>query len=187
MGHSRPADPSALIPDDSLCEKWSKPEPNAHGVMIRTCKCGRAQIVRPSTSNLVVPVLDGQFLPGCWRLGDAKDMIDAAARGDALPVSKQPFRPPTTYRRVDPELAKASWDKTVEEVRAHLSGETATAQNEAREAALATMGLARDADPALIKKTWQKFMAQNHPDKFPGDEAVEARWKEMKKAYETLS
>ncbi|ATY63781.1 DNAJ domain containing [Cordyceps militaris] len=49
------------------------------------------------------------------------------------------------------------------------------------------MGLEKDAGPDEIKKAYRKMAVKLHPDKNPGDEEAEAKFKDMQEAYETLS
>lgn len=49
------------------------------------------------------------------------------------------------------------------------------------------LGVARDADEATIKKAFRRIAMKLHPDRNPGDEAAEAKFKEAKEAYEVLS
>ena len=51
----------------------------------------------------------------------------------------------------------------------------------------ATLGVARDASPADIKKAFRKLARANHPDLNKGDAAAEARFKEVNEAHEVLS
>ena len=49
-----------------------------------------------------------------------------------------------------------------------------------------TLGVARDADPGALKAAYRKLAMKYHPDRNPGDEAAEARFKEINEAYEVL-
>ncbi|TQV99441.1 DNAJ domain-containing protein [Cordyceps javanica] len=49
------------------------------------------------------------------------------------------------------------------------------------------MGLEKDANADEIKKAYRKMAVKLHPDKNPGDEEAEAKFKDMQEAYETLS
>ncbi|HSY16471.1 MAG TPA: molecular chaperone DnaJ, partial [Jatrophihabitantaceae bacterium] len=51
----------------------------------------------------------------------------------------------------------------------------------------ATLGVAKDAEPAVIKKAYRKLARELHPDKNPGDAKAEARFKETSEAYDVLS
>lgn len=50
-----------------------------------------------------------------------------------------------------------------------------------------TLGLARDASPAEIKKAFRRLARQHHPDKQPGDTAAEQRFKLINEAHAVLS
>ncbi|MFN3239978.1 MAG: molecular chaperone DnaJ [Planctomycetota bacterium] len=49
------------------------------------------------------------------------------------------------------------------------------------------LGVDRSADDDTIKKAYRKLAIANHPDKNPGDEAAEKRFKEAAEAYAVLS
>jgi molecular chaperone DnaJ len=49
------------------------------------------------------------------------------------------------------------------------------------------LGLSRDASPEQIKKAYRQKALKFHPDKNPGDETAEAKFKEAAEAYEVLS
>jgi molecular chaperone DnaJ len=51
----------------------------------------------------------------------------------------------------------------------------------------ATLGVAKDASPQDIKKSYRKLAQQLHPDANPGDKAAEDRFKEIGRAYAVLS
>jgi molecular chaperone DnaJ len=50
-----------------------------------------------------------------------------------------------------------------------------------------TLGVAKNASADEIKKAYRKLVRQYHPDKNPGDDAAEARFKEVQGAYDLLS
>ncbi|KAK5654130.1 hypothetical protein OQA88_7561 [Cercophora sp. LCS_1] len=49
------------------------------------------------------------------------------------------------------------------------------------------LGLEKSADETQVKKAYRKLAIIHHPDKNPGDENAEARFKDISEAYETLS
>ena len=49
-----------------------------------------------------------------------------------------------------------------------------------------SLGVAKDADAANIKKAYRKLAQQLHPDKNPGDATAEERFKEVSEAYDVL-
>lgn len=49
------------------------------------------------------------------------------------------------------------------------------------------LGVAKDADPDVIKKAYRKMAMQFHPDKNPGNPEAEEKFKEAAAAYEVLS
>lgn len=49
------------------------------------------------------------------------------------------------------------------------------------------LGVAKDAEPAAIKKAYRKLARKYHPDKNPGDTKAEARFKDIGEAYGVLS
>ncbi len=51
----------------------------------------------------------------------------------------------------------------------------------------ATLGIDRDADASEIKKSYRKLAMKYHPDKNPGDEVAEKKFKELNEANDVLS
>lgn len=49
------------------------------------------------------------------------------------------------------------------------------------------LGVSRDADSKTLKRAFHKLAKDNHPDRHPGDEKAEARFKEINHAYDILS
>lgn len=49
-----------------------------------------------------------------------------------------------------------------------------------------TLGIARDADEKVLKSAFRKKAMGCHPDRNPGDEQAEARFKDLNEAYEAL-
>lgn len=49
------------------------------------------------------------------------------------------------------------------------------------------LGVAKNASQDEIKKAYRKLAMKHHPDRNPGDKTAEAKFKEMKEAYEVLS
>lgn len=50
-----------------------------------------------------------------------------------------------------------------------------------------TLGVAKTADAAEIKRAFRKLTQQHHPDKNPGDKVAEDKFKDISSAYEVLS
>jgi len=48
------------------------------------------------------------------------------------------------------------------------------------------LGVAKDAEPAAIKKAYRKLARENHPDSRPGDQAAEDRFKQVAEAYDVV-
>ncbi len=51
----------------------------------------------------------------------------------------------------------------------------------------AVLGVPRTAKPGEIKKAYRKLARQHHPDRNPGDNAAERRFKEVNEAHEVLA
>lgn len=92
------------------------------------------------------------------------------------------------------------WEDSVKEWKniAELHPEDNTIPKEVRKAELELkkslrkdlykiMGLEKDAGPDEIKRAYRRMAVKLHPDKNPGDEQAEAKFKDMQEAYETLS
>ncbi len=50
-----------------------------------------------------------------------------------------------------------------------------------------TLGVAQNASPEDIKKAYRKMAMKHHPDRNPDDTSAEAKFKDVQKAYDTLS
>jgi molecular chaperone DnaJ len=50
-----------------------------------------------------------------------------------------------------------------------------------------SLGVKKDASQDEIKKAYRKLVRQYHPDKNPGDDAAEAKFKEVQSAYDVIS
>lgn len=50
----------------------------------------------------------------------------------------------------------------------------------------AVLGVPKDADAATIKKSYRKLARDLHPDKNPGNKAMESRFKDVNRAYEVV-
>jgi len=48
------------------------------------------------------------------------------------------------------------------------------------------LGVSRDADDAALKKAYRRLAMKHHPDRNPGDEVAEEKFKEAKEAFEVL-
>ena len=49
-----------------------------------------------------------------------------------------------------------------------------------------TLGVSRDADEAALKSAYRKLAMQYHPDRNPGDNSAEQKFKDINEAYDTL-
>lgn len=92
------------------------------------------------------------------------------------------------------------WEDSVKEWKTiqELDSEDPTIAKEVRKAELELkksqrkdyyklLEVGKDAGPDEIKKAYRKMAVKLHPDKNPGDEQAEAKFKDMQEAYETLS
>jgi DnaJ family protein C protein 7 len=92
------------------------------------------------------------------------------------------------------------WEDAVKEWKSiqELDPEDRTIQKEIRKAELELkksqrkdyykiMGVEKDAGPDEIKRAYRKMAVRLHPDKNPGDENAESKFKDLSEAYETLS
>lgn len=92
------------------------------------------------------------------------------------------------------------WEDSVREWKAlqELEPEDAGIRKEIRKAELELkksqrkdyykiLGIEKDAGPDDIKKAYRKMAVKFHPDKNPGNDEAEAKFKDLQEAYETLS
>lgn len=182
--HLRPPDPALLVQTGEECPGWSKPATNAHGVSEYVCKCGRAKIVKVERRGLqamFLPILDDGALPPYFKLGEAKEAIEAVARGEQPPKMSRPKRRPLEYRNVGEEQGAASYEQTKAWFSARVTGVQETADQ-----ALTVLGLEPGATEAEIKSAFRRLTLQFHPDRNPGDEEAAARFREITEAAEKL-
>jgi hypothetical protein len=181
--HAVPPDPALLVQTGEECKGWSRTVENRHGVKERACKCGRARIVkvtRAGLQDMFLPMLDGETLPPYFKLGEAKDAVEAAAAGAPLPKASRPARV-HEYRNVGDEDAAQSYEQTKEWFRSRVGqAQQTTAQ------ALATLGLEASATVEEIKKAVKRLKMQHHPDRNPGDEAAADLFRQVTEAGDQL-
>ena len=60
-------------------------------------------------------------------------------------------------------------------------------KNMAKQDYYEALGVAKDADEREIKKAYKRLAMKYHPDRNPGDKGAEAKFKEIKEAYEILT
>lgn len=182
--HLRPQDPALFDLTVEECKGWSKATKNRHGVQQRTCKCGRARIVkatRPGLQDMFLAMLDGDVLPPYFKLGEAKDAVEAAAAGTPLPKASRPRRT-LEYRNVGDSAQ--SYERTKEWFRSRVGQAQEVQQTTAT--ALATLGLEADATVDDIKRAVRKLKLQHHPDRNQGDEAAAELFRKVTEAAEIL-
>jgi hypothetical protein len=183
--HLKPPDPALLVDAGEECRGWSKAVENRHGVQERICKCERARIIkvtRKGLQDMFLPMLDGDPLPPYFKLGEAKDAVEAAAAGQPLPRATRPFRQgPLEYRNIGEEAGTASYEAT----KAWMGGRVAGLK-EMASSALDMLGLQEGATPDEIKLTVRRLKMEFHPDRNPGDEEAADRFRQVIKAAELL-
>ncbi|EOO04138.1 putative small glutamine-rich tetratricopeptide repeat-containing protein a protein [Phaeoacremonium minimum UCRPA7] len=125
---------------------------------------------------------------------------DEAIRDCEKAISLDPSYTKARKTKANALGAAERWEDAVREWKsiAELDPEDRTIQKEVKRAELELkksqrkdyykiLAVAKDADDATIKKAYRKLAIVHHPDKNPGDEQAEARFKDISEAYETLS
>ncbi|PHH74017.1 hypothetical protein CDD83_4638 [Cordyceps sp. RAO-2017] len=128
-----------------------------------------------------------------------KQYDDAIADADRA-VSLDPSYTKARKTKANALGQSGKWEDSVREWKSiqELEPEDRTIPKEIRKAELELkksmrkdyykiMGVEKDAGPDDIKKAYRKLAVKLHPDKNPGDEEAEAKFKDMQEAYETLS
>jgi DnaJ family protein C protein 7 len=128
-----------------------------------------------------------------------KQYEDAIADSDRA-VSLDPGYTKARKTKANALGQAGKWDDSVKEWKSiqELEPEDRSIAQEVRKAELELkkslrkdyykiMGLGKDAGPDEIKRAYRKMAVKLHPDKNPGDEQAEAKFKDMQEAYETLS
>ncbi len=182
--HLCPPDPALLVQTGDECKGWAKSTVNRHGVQGRACKCGRARIIkatRRGLHNMFLAMLDGDALPPYFKLGEAKDAVEAAAAGAPLPRATRPSRRPLEYRNIGEEAGAESYEQTKEWFRNQAGQAQQTTAG-----ALAILGLGADATKDDIKKAIRKLQVQHHPDRNPGNEVAAGLFRQVVEAGEQL-
>lgn len=124
---------------------------------------------------------------------------------DAIADAEKAFSLDPNYTKARKTKANAlgqsgRWEEAVKEWKAiaELEPEDRTVQKEIRNAELEVkkaqrkdyykiMGLEKDCNPDQVKRAYRKLAVKLHPDKNPGDEEAEAKFKDLSEAYECLS
>ena len=130
---------------------------------------------------------------------DAYELLSDSERRNAYDASRRPARKVRAASR-SPSLAAAAVDIAVDvggvverrRRRARRTAGQAKAEALIPVATQATnlyevLGVAKNASQDEIKKAYRKLARQHHPDRNPGDESAEAKFKEVQTAYDVLS
>lgn len=183
--HFKPTDPTLAVQVDEECRGWSKPVENRHGVQERVCKCGRARIVkvtRRGLQEMFLPLLDGEALPPYWKIAEAKEALEAVARGEMPPKPSRSFRAPHEYRNIGEEAGAAGYEQT----RAWFASRTGQSQQTTLTSALAVLGLQDGVTLKEVKTAVRRLMMEAHPDRNPDDDQAADRFRQVVEAAEFL-